>query len=369
MHEFYVTLRSNAHLEEFPDNTCTAFKARLPQALNFKDEAWDVALCLIIIPLLDDGFTVNWLLHRFEKMKPGNNLETIWKQTFVFHQTFWKEVPIPNGKQWKKDEVTASFIHSSDSDVIRTGTELMAYLLDQIIQSIALNTKTGENYFFEDGHFSVSQFHWTTNGVKVLQLENKGNNNKAAHVRFAVNTTFAKIMGWFIENRDGSFRMGPNLEILKQVYPVPQGHEQKWEVITKSHLGIWTSKMIALSPFCTWHFKNLDEAFHRFVGQPPQSMVVYSDVAGSRVVGSDIVNALREVNYQHRGYVEPRHLQYVPVQNKIVETIETTLKSTTGNTPLLEQGTTSITLHFRKRIKGSTLSERANSFSSCVEEV
>ena len=80
--------------------------------------------------------------------------------------------------------------------------------------------------------------------------------------------------------------------------------------------------------------------------------MVYSDVVGSRVVGSDIVNAIREVDDQreNRGCVniEPRHIQYVPVRNKIVETIETTLKGTTGKTPFLGQGTTSITLHFRK---------------------
>ena len=367
MHAFYVTLRSNTHLEEFPENTSTAFKARLPQALNFKDEAWEVALSNLCLP--DNGFTTNWLINSHHLVDSDFPIRE--NLTTIFHQTFWKKVVIPNGMQWRLDEAIAWLDNPSDH-VIRTGTELVAFLLNQIIRSIALNTKTGENYFFENSQYSITQYGWTSMGLKVSQLSDKGNNNKAAHVRFAVNAEFAKGMGWFIENRDGSFSLGPNLQILSQVYPVPQGHEHKWQMITKRHMGV-NAKFIALSPFCTWEFVNLDEAFHRYIGSPSQSLVVYSDVVGSRVVGSDIVNVIREVDYQRKNHgcvnIEPRHLQYVPVRNKIVETVETTLKGITGNTPLLGQGTTSITLHFRKRIKGSTSSERTNSFSSCVEEV
>ena len=243
MHAFYVTLRSDTNPEEFPENTSTAFKARLPQALNFKDEAWEVALSNLCLP--DNGFTTNWLLNSHWLVNSDFPIRE--NLTTIFHQTFWKEVVIPNGKQWKLDEAIAWLDNPSDY-VIRTGTELVAFLLNQIIQSIALNTKTGENYFFEDSQYSITQYEWTSMGLKVSQLRDKGNNNKAAHVRFAVNAEFAKGMGWFIENRDGSFSLGPHLQILSQVYPVPQGHEHKWQIITKSHMEV-NAKFIALSPF------------------------------------------------------------------------------------------------------------------------
>ena len=54
MNDFYVTLRSQSNLEEFPDNTSTTFKARLPQALNFKNDAWEVGVTDLCLP--DDGF-------------------------------------------------------------------------------------------------------------------------------------------------------------------------------------------------------------------------------------------------------------------------------------------------------------------------
>ena len=325
MNEFYVTLQSDANPEEFPENTSTAFKARLPQALNFKDEAWEVGVTGLCLP--DGGFTIASLLD--SENFPFQRNETL------LHQTFWKEILVPVKrrhqdveKQWRQDEAIA-WPNNPEDYVVKNGTEFMEFLLSQIIRSIALNTKYGENHFFEDGQYSITHFEWTSMGLKVAQLRDKGNNNKAAHVRFAVNAELAQAMGWFVENRDGSFRMGKNLDILSQVYPVPYGHEDKWQIITKSHMGILV-KFIALSPFCTWQFVNLDEAFHRYIGSPSQSLVVYSDVAGSRVVGSDIVNVIREVDYQRKNHgcvnIEPRHIQYVPVRNKIVETIETTLK-------------------------------------------
>ena len=182
--------------------------------------------------------------------------------------------------EWRLDEAIA-WMNNPGEYVIKNGTELVAFLLNQILQSIALNAKTAENSFFEDGQYSIFQFIWTSRGLKVNQMKESGNNGKVAHVCFAVNAELAKAMGWFIENRDGSFRLGRNLEILKK------------------HMGV-LAKFIALSLFFTWQFINLDEAFHRFIGCPSQSLVVFSDVAGSRVVGSDIVNVLKEVEYEEK---------------------------------------------------------------------
>ena len=248
--------------KSFPDNTSTAFKARLPQALNFKDEASEVALSNLCLP--DDGFTTNWLLNSEDF---GSDFPIRQKLTTIFHQTFWKEVVVPNGMQWRLDEAIA-WLDNPEDHVIRNGTELVAFLLDQIIQSIALNTKMGENYFFEDSQFSVSQFIWTSAGLKVLQLKDKGNNGKAAHVRFAVNAEFAKGMGWFIENRDGSFSLGPNLEILNQVYPVPQGHEKKWQMIMKRHMGVNVNSLPS-PPFARGNSKTWVRLFTVTLVAPP----------------------------------------------------------------------------------------------------
>ena len=221
MHEFYVTLRSDTNPEEFPDNTSTAFKARLPQALNFKDEAWEVALSNLCLP--DNGFTTDWLLNseKFPIRHGG---------TTLFHQMFWKKYVKPRdghtpASKWYQHEAHAWLINPGDY-VIQTGTEFVAFLVNQLVQFIALNTKTGENYFFEDGQYSISQFEWTSTGLKVKQYREEGNHGKAASVRFGVNAKLAQAMGWFIKNRDGSFRLGPHLEILSQANPVPQGHEK-----------------------------------------------------------------------------------------------------------------------------------------------
>ena len=114
MNEFYVTWRSDANPEEFPDNTSTAFKARLPQALNFKDDAWEVVLSNLCLP--DDGFTTNWLL---DSQDFGSDFPIRQSLATIFHQMFWKEVVVPNGMQWRLDEAIA-WLDNPGDHVIRT---------------------------------------------------------------------------------------------------------------------------------------------------------------------------------------------------------------------------------------------------------
>ena len=221
MNEFYVTLRSNTHLEEFPDNTSTAFKARLPQALNFKDEAWEVALSNLCLP--DGGFTMTWLLDQEE-------FPIRQRGVMLFHQMFWKRYLVqPSGGHtatatWRQDEAF-SFLNNPNY-VIRTGTEFVAFLLNQLVQFIALNTKTGENYYFEYGQYSISQFEWTSTGLKVQQYREEGNNGKAASVRFGVNAELAKpwdglsktgmaVSGWVPIWRS-STKQTPCLKVMKK---------------------------------------------------------------------------------------------------------------------------------------------------------
>ena len=56
------------------------------------------------------------------------------------------------------------------------------------------------------------------------------------------------------------------------------------------------------------------------VGEPVRSLHVYSDVAGSIMVGNRVTDLLREVMYQRKGrgsvYFEPIHTQYIPLRKE-----------------------------------------------------
>ena len=117
-----------------------------------------------------------------------------------------------------------------------------------------------------------------------------------------------------------------------------------WAVNDKTYLD--------LSMSCGWCFTNLNTAFHLIVGEPTRSLHVYSDVAGSTVVGNRATDLFREVMYQRKGrgsvYFEPLHIQYMPLRKEVVDIVETLVAETNGDLVKLGSGNTIVTLHFKK---------------------
>ena len=102
----------------------------------------------------------------------------------------------------------------------------------------------------------------------------------------------------------------------------------------------------------SWRFTNLNTAFRSIVGEPTRWLHVYSDVAGSIVVGNRVTDLLREVMYQRKGrgsvYFEPLHIQYIPLSKEVVDIVETNVAETNGDVTEFGPGHTIVTLHFKK---------------------
>ena len=83
-----------------------------------------------------------------------------------------------------------------------------------------------------------------------------------------------------------------------------------------------------------------------------RSLFVYSDVGGSGVVGNQVTDVLRKVNYNREGkesqYFEPLHIQYIDVRKEVLDIIETQVAETTGELAQFGVGNTIVTLHFKK---------------------
>lgn len=83
---------------------------------------------------------------------------------------------------------------------------------------------------------------------------------------------------------------------------------------------------------------------------------MYSNVGESRLVGNQHVDLLREVRLdgaqQGQQYVEPQHLEYMPVQRRAYKTMEIHINDLYGSTAYFGAGVTSVTLHFRRRLAG-----------------
>ena len=103
---------------------------------------------------------------------------------------------------------------------------------------------------------------------------------------------------------------------------------------------------------CNWRLINLDEAFETLFGATSRSLFVYSDVGSSGVVGNQVTDLIREVNFVRKGvgswYFEPLHIQYIPVRKETIDIIETQVAETTGDLTQFGPGNTIVTLHFKK---------------------
>ena len=88
------------------------------------------------------------------------------------------------------------------------------------------------------------------------------------------------------------------------------------------------------------------------VGVSSRPLFIYSDVGSSGVVGNQVTDLLREVNFKREGkgsqYFEPLHIQYIPVRTDTIVIIETQVAETSGQLARFGEGNTIVTLHFKK---------------------
>ena len=165
-------------------------------------------------------------------------------------------------------------------------------------------------------------------------------------------------MGWFEKNDNGQYVLGHNLNMEFRDGRVPnkdnielknsKGDPEYYQTTTDGGGTTW----IWLSFSVNWRFTNLNVAFRSVVGEPTQTLHVYSDVAGSSIVGNRVTDLLREIQYNREGrgtmYSKPLHIQYLPLRNEVVEIIQTQVAETNGDLVKIGEGHTLVTLHFKK---------------------
>ena len=185
--------------------------------------------------------------------------------------------------------------------------------------------------------------------------------NKATQVRsnyspaLKINKMLALKMGWLKKRSQGNYDLGPNLrqEFFTDTVPnlVTMTHDLKND---RGDPLFWLTgeNLFHLSVTCDWRFTNLNKAFQNVVGSTSRSLFIYSDVGGSSVVGNQVTDLLREVNYRRTGdgshYFEPLHIQYIPLRKDLLDIIETQVSETTGELTEFGEGNTILTLHFKR---------------------
>ena len=112
-----------------------------------------------------------------------------------------------------------------------------------------------------------------------------------------VNLELGIDMGWF--KMDGN-NVGPNLsmELNNKELKVPPAVD----ISQRTGHPYWKftpdKKRVQLTTTFNWRFINLNTSFKNMTGSTSRSLMIYSDVGTSGVVGNQVTDLVREVNYR-----------------------------------------------------------------------
>ena len=101
-----------------------------------------------------------------------------------------------------------------------------------------------------------------------------------------------------------------------------------------------------------WHLNNLNASFEKIVGTSKRTVMVYSDVVESTVVGSGKFPLLWEVQLLRTGEgestVEPLHHQWIKVRGHQLEIVEVEIATPSGPLAILPPGKTLVTIGLKE---------------------
>ena len=101
----------------------------------------------------------------------------------------------------------------------------------------------------------------------------------------------------------------------------------------------------------SWRFINLDYAFNNVSNHSSRPLYVYSDVGSSNVLGDQITDFIRAINFQREGkgsyFYETTHLHYIALRKETLDISQVQIAETTGELVNFGQGITTVTFHFK----------------------
>ena len=367
--------------DEFPKNTNNSFKVRLPERLNLPGEGWHTSLMSLTVP--DKGqsnaviatdphtkvvkisvtfLTRKWVLGEYKRVEfktkdYGVELEEIMsaKQSVTTGSEFWKRV--------------MQEVHN----------KVMQALMNR--QSSALTADSGEYPIVSVKKNWMPLMTWKGDALVLhaVPKEDLMNANKSKVTSaFTMDLEIAKRFG-FVEQPVGvdvGYVIGPNLQFTcptvtytNQTKPdstIPSARaEFNWN--GEHYTGVQPSdltddqmdqmfevngKRLHLSRMVEWQFNNLDASFEKIVGTSKRTVMVYSDIVESTVVGSGKYPLLREVQLlrtgEGEGTAEPLHHQWVKVRANQLDIVEVEIADTSGPLTILPPGKTIVTIGLKQ---------------------
>ena len=371
--------------DEFPKNTNNSFKVRLPEPLSLQGEGWYASLMSLTVPdegqsnavIASDPHTkVIRYKHPISTRKwtdTGDPSTTGYESVYTVLSTKMIELEeimnatqiVSTGSQfWKR------VMHTLHNKIM---TEVMK---DQWNASVAERDR--KPIVFVNKH-GIPQLSWKGESlvIEAIAQKNLMNNRQVSMVEFYINVDIALKFG-LLRRKTGKtgyatsdFVLGPNLQysLPTKTYDEstgPVGSRYRtyynWEGdvyegvnFIGSAFSIMTAdnvKWLRLFPAFEWQLHNLDASFEKIVGTRKRTVMVYSDLVESTVVGSGKYPLLREVQLLRTGdgesTAEPLHHQWIKLRGQQLDIVEVEIASTAGPLTILPPGKTIVTIGLKQ---------------------
>ena len=371
--------------DEFPNNANNSFKVRLPERLNLPGEGWHASLMSLTVPDQGQSNAVIAADPHTKVIRYKHPIMTRkWTDTGDPATSGYLSIRYPSStKMIELEEIM------NPSQIVSTGNQfwkrVMQTLHNKIMTEVMKdqwNASVAERdrkpIVFVNKH-GMPQLSWKGESlvIEAIAKKNLMNNRQVSMVEFYINVDIALKFG-LLRRKTGKtgyatsdFVLGPNLQysLPTKTYDEstgPVGSRYRtyynWEGdvyegvnFIGSAFSIMTAdnvKWLRLFPAFEWQLYNLDASFEKIVGTSKRTVMVYSDLVESTVVGSGKFPLLREVQLLRTGdgesTAEPLHHQWIKLRGQQLDIVEVEIASTAGPLTILPPGKTIVTIGLKQ---------------------
>ena len=371
--------------DEFPNNANNSFKVRLPEPLSLQGEGWYASLMSLTVP--DEG--------QSNAVIASDPHTKVIRYKHAISTRKWTDTGDPSTSAYLFIDTALStkMIELEEimnaTQIVSTGSEfwkrVMQTLHDKIMTEVMKdqwNASVAEPdrkpIVFVNKH-GMPQLSWKEESLLIKAIPKKDllNNQQINMVEFYINVDIALKFG-LLRRKTGKtgyatsdFVLGPNLQysLPTKTYgentgPVGSRYRTyyNWEGdvyegvnFSSRAFSIMTAdnvKWMRLHQAFEWRLNNLDASFEKMVGTRKRTVMVYSDLVESTIVGSGKYPLLREVQLLRTGdgesTAEPLHHQWIKLRGQQLDIVEVEIASTSGPLAILPPGKTIVTIGLKQ---------------------
>ena len=378
-----LTLISDA-TDEFPKNANNSFKVRLPERLILPGEGWHASLMSLTVPDRGQSNAVIATDPHTEVVK--------FSVTYLTRQ--WTDTGNPSTSGYlryslKPKEYTVELEDIMSAQLsVTSGNEFWRRVMQEVhnmtMQKLMYEKDYAETYDGDDKPIVSLKKNWMPmmswkDNALILHAVPEGelfNNTKTrATSAFSLDLGVAETFG-FVEKPKGwaEHKLGPNLQFTyptvtydSRTSPSGASYRTPFNWNGEHYIGtqptdvsnevmdlmfVVKNKRLHLSRMVEWQFNNLNTSFEKAVGTRKRTVMVYSDLVESSIVGSGKFPLLREVQLLRTGEgestAEPLHHQWIKVRSNQLDILEVEIANTAGPLTILPPGKTLVTIGLKQ---------------------